>query len=305
MMGTSVFQAVGAWLPTVGLLALAGVGLLLWCVGRKLVRPACAVCGLVLGGLGGWALGQALADQGAWVIPLVVGGGVAGGLLAVLLFRLWMALSGAALLALAIPAAVLIWQGTPPPSADDSAPQRESTRQAAESDKSDEADAADDAEAPAVPFRDLVEAFAKPDAEKKDGAKEGDAADEAPSVGQALETASQAARSWSQKQLEQLGAWWEQMSPGLRSTLYVAGAVGGLTGLLLGLIAPRLTASLQTALVGAILILFSAHRLIAMHAPDQAGYLPQSPRGLLVWVGLITLLGLLFQWTLLRRRTDK
>lgn len=98
---------------------IAGVGL--WALGRRLARPACTVSGFVLGGLGTMVLSRELAGEG-YIIPLIILGAIAGCLLAFLMFKVWMALSGALFLALAIPVAHIVWEGvpvppTPPPTA--------------------------------------------------------------------------------------------------------------------------------------------------------------------------------------------
>lgn len=260
-------QAIFDSLPpvmTVVMVALVILGLVLWLAGRKIVGFACAVSGLVLGAVAGLAVGQRFAEQGAYILPLIIGGGIAGALLAALMFRVWMALSGAAILALAAPAIVLAWQGTP-------------------------------LEVPVV----------EPAATTQT-AEEMPAEAPASEQGAALaQHALDAAQTWYDQQVAALKAWWQDLMPSIRAVIYAAALAGGVLGLLIGLIAPKMAASFETALVGGLLLLLPGRELIIAHAPDVAGYLPQSPRGLVIWLGLITLLGFLLQWTLFGRKTDK
>ncbi len=99
------------------------------------------------------------------------------------------------------------------------------------------------------------------------------------------------------------------------------GAAGGfLVGFLLGLALPNPAAALQTALVGAFLLCGGTLLLLQRHAglfrgaaepatdasPVAAASVPAGvdPRVLLLTVALVTLVGLLLQWTLASRRSD-
>lgn len=296
-MDGDVIEAVVSVLPTIGLLAVMLVGLVLWLIGRRIARAACAVSGLVLGGLAGFVLGEMLTDRGGITIALVVGAGIAGALLAGLLFRVWMALSGAALLALMAPAAVLVWQGAP--AIDEPADAPAATAEADDGDDGERNGVVDDL------LRRSIDAMNGEDGDAADGGVEGDADAEAGDFGQVVEAASQAARQWYDEQLEGVRAWWADLSPATRGTIGVAALFGAAAGLLLGLLLPWVAASLESALVGAILLVLAGRQLVVMHAPDAAGWFPQSPRALLLWLGLITVLGFAIQWTLSARRTDK
>ncbi|MFP4145347.1 MAG: hypothetical protein ACLFV3_09400 [Phycisphaeraceae bacterium] len=266
-------------LAAVGLVLLIVAGLLLWLLGRKLARPACVVSGLVLGSLAGWFTAEAAAPEA--LLPLVIGLGVAGALLAALLFRVWIALSAAGLLALAVPAAVLLWQGTPLPAA------------TAETETA--------TEAPAV--------APGPEASGEDEPAEGDAGDAERSaiseqVDEAARRAGEAARGWVGRQVEAVSAWWAELEGPVKQRIYLAAGFGAVAGLVLGLLAPLITASVESALVGSILVLLPTGRLITDYAPDFAGAVPQTPRMFLLWLGLITVVGILIQWTLFREKAD-
>ena len=85
--GTSIEPPFYLW-PVTLLIALM-VGVALWLLGRRLARPACAVCGLVLGGLGALAVAQEL-DDGGLAMAWITLGAVAGFLLAFMTFKVWM-----------------------------------------------------------------------------------------------------------------------------------------------------------------------------------------------------------------------
>lgn len=317
------------------LVVLALLGLGMWLLGRRLARPACTVSGLVLGGLGGLALGEMLAEQGAFTIPLVIGAAIAGALLAALLFRIWMAISGAALLALVVPAAMVIWQNTPLPAPEET----EATEQAQETEHETTPGLAPGGE-PLVIDENLdsadseallhwlerltgidlegvastdVDPDADPDATDHADAADPDAedADSSPGTlaGEQIEAVigegSAAVRAWYAELRERLRAWWSELSPAARRGLFVGAGIGALLGLTLGLALPYTAAALQSALAGSILVFLPLRELLARHAPEWTGLLPQSPRATLLWLGLITVLGVLLQWTLFRRRADK
>jgi uncharacterized protein YcfJ len=257
-------------LPTVATLALIGLlvlGLILWLMGRKLARPACIISGLVLGGLAGFAIANRLSDQGSYVLPLTLGAAIAGALLAALLFRVWMGLSCAVLLALVAPAASLVWQGSTP--IFDLQPAQVALTEAEASPPSDNG------------------ATAPPTAES------------------ALAAITQRLRQGYEAAAEVVRNWWDDLAPATRSLVIGASVIGAIIGLLLGLILPNTAAIFESALVGAMLIFFAGRTLLREHLPEQTAWLPATPRAMLVTLGLITILGLLIQWTLFRKAADK
>lgn len=304
-MENDVMQTVMLVLPTIGLIVVALVGLVLWMMGKRIARTACAICGLVLGAIGGFVLARAMSDQGAMLLPLVIGGALAGALLAGLLFRVWIALSGAVLLALVAPAAVLVWQGTP---VEPIAPEQgsaETAEQPAEGEAVDLPTSITDAFRESMkgdlPFgtneteQPAAETGAADDAEAADGAD----------MAQVMEAAAEAARAWYEQQLALVSEWWSQLGSATRGTIYTTAAIGAGVGLLLGLLLPYVAASLESALVGSLLLLLAGRELTALHAPEAAAWFPQSPRMVVVWLGLITILGFAIQWTVFGRRADR
>lgn len=234
------------------------VGAVLWLSGKRLARPACAVSGLMLGGVGGWALANQLGESGSYILPLMIGAAIVGALLAGFLFRVWMGLSGAVILAVIVPAASLVWQGTTPPTVQ-------------------------------ITEENLPEITVETEGEGKGF----------------LTQLSDAGRAAYEEQTELLHTWWDGMGAAGRTLIIVSALIGVFVGLLIGLIQPHFSASVQSALVGSILIFLAGRQLLTHFMPEQTGWLPSTPRGAVLTVGLITVAGLAIQWTLFRKRADK
>ncbi len=95
---------------------------------------------------------------------------------------------------------------------------------------------------------------------------------------------------------------WEQTPVPLRQRLIGAAAAGALVGFLVGTLAASLSASLVTSFIGALTWMAGVGSVLTKL--DDAA-LPDSPSlWLLGWL-LISVIGLLIQWTLPPRRADK
>ena len=103
----------------------------------------------------------------------------------------------------------------------------------------------------------------------------------------------------------QFAQWWSEAGAGARGGMMLIGLISAVIGLLLGLIAPYKAASIQSTVAGAVLILFSLFSLLAQLMPEHLTWLPATPRGVLICLGLITVAGLAVQWTIFKRKTDK
>lgn len=252
-----------------GQVMLAGgliLGLVLWLMGRKLARPGVAIGGIVIGALIGAALPHEF-GFGQWMVAGIVVGGLLCGIIAWALFRIWMGLACAVMLALVAPAAALIWQGEAPEMSQKS--ETVAVEAAPDEGSDDDVDKSSD---PAAMRRALW----------------------------------QRAQTFYRQQRDEVVAVWEALSPAARTTVTIAGVAGAVGGFLLGLILPYLAASLQSALVGAILIFFCGMSLAHVWAPDLMARIPDySVRLPLLVIGLIALHGVGIQWTLSRRRADK
>jgi hypothetical protein len=107
-----------------------------------------------------------------------------------------------------------------------------------------------------------------------------------------------------QQQREEARAWWDGLG-NRQHMVKIAAGIGALAGLLVGLLLPRLAASVKSALLGGALMLVSAWQLLRLHAAGWAEHVPHGPRAIVTAVGLITILGVLVQWTLSRRKADR
>jgi len=294
--------SIGVMLPAITLVA----GLVLLTLGSKLARPMCAFSGLILGGVAGLLIGEALADQGAVVLALVVGAGIAGALLSALLFRVWMAISGALIFGLAAAGAVLLWQG-PPPETDTE------TKTTTDHITTEEPDASSGMEIN-ISTDQLIDA-GKQAVESLTGSlgetdTENESADASLTINE--ETARQigsvildALREAAKYYWQAVVNWWNVAGTGARGGMLLIGLVAAGIGLLLGLVGPYKAASIQSAVAGAVLILFSSFSLLAQLMPERADWLPATPRGVLICLGLITTIGVALQWTIFARETDK
>jgi hypothetical protein len=288
--------SVGVLMPAVAFVA----GLVLLAMGSKLARPMCTFSGLVLGGVGGLMLGEALADKGGIVLALVIGTAIAGALLSALLFRVWMAISGALIFGLAASGAVLLWQ--PPPEGNLVTDGQAAVSELAEANT--EAGLTID-----IPISDITDQLREGVAAAIDGGEEGEATAQltldnevAKKVGSAILVALRGMASY---YWDQLGSWWAEAGAGAKGGMMLVGLVAAGIGLLLGLVGPYKAASIQSAVAGAVLILFSSFSLLAQLMPNHLSWLPATPRGVLAGLGLITAIGLALQWTIFARKTDK
>lgn len=263
-------------------LVMAAVGLFIWVAGTALAKAACTVSGLVLGGLAGWFAGGQLASEGAYILPLTIGAAVAGALVAGFLFRVWMAVAGAVLLSLVLPIGALVWQGHGPGVAPGDATQTPAAE-----------DQTDAAPADTFDVRDFVLQAADPQADQP----------------------SDEAGLWSRlsefldRMRANVTAWgrdtWDGLGPTGRMIAMLGAAVGALAGLLLGLLVPHISAAVQSSLAGSVMMYFGAVSAARRLLGDAPPFLPDTPRGELAIIGLITVLGVLLQWTVFRKRTDK
>ena len=239
-----------AWEIT--LLAAIGLGVFLWLLGRRLAQPLCAVGGMVLGGAGALAVGRELGGEGS-ALTWTVLGSITGCLLSVLFFKVLIGVSLAALLALAVPVATIMWEGLPPPT--------------------------------------------NPDSVITQTVEDTTGLNPPPTLGDRFTHVYELFKS-------DVSSWWAALGPSARGMVIAAVCGGGFVGLLLGLIYPYPSAAVESSLIGSLLALFGLHALLAIHLPSSLRWLPQNPRATVALLGLITLLGALVQWTILRSKTD-
>jgi len=273
---------------TLGISAL--LGLFLFVMGRKLVKTAICLSGLCLGAVGAFVAANHFNVKPELMLVWVIGGAVAGALLAWIGFRFWMAASLAGLAALAVPALGVIWQGTPTPAAADvTAPPSSKSTDGEPKKRSD------------LP----VNQFSAEDVKKTvDKAKEVTGIDDE-DIEKAKQTVIDAVQTTYDFQREHLSGWWESMNKEGQRNMTITAAIAGLCGALLGFVLPYFSASIQTALVGGAILLSTVHGAINAYAPQHSAWLPNEPRALLITLCLITIVGICIQWTLWRRAADK
>lgn len=288
------FNETGRALPglTMGALILCmTAGVLVWLAGGKLLKPAMVLGGLVLGlAIGG--LLSPFIESTVFFIVFVLGLGIVGAVLAGLTFRLWMALSAAVLLATVVPAAMLIWQDTP---TNQITGPGDTEQRAQEVRERYDANAQQLSPETQQLVQQLIDQQSPASLASADAILEEQGA-------QTLE----ALKGVVFENVEQLRQWWEQNTTAAQR-MAVWGMIGGaLVGLLFGIIVPNHAAALQSAMVGAVLIFVPGRELVVGWAPaSYASWMPVSPRGTLLALGLITALGFVLQWTLYLKPDDK
>lgn len=283
-----VAASLPVWLDVV--LAFVGLwGVFLWLFGRRLVRPTVTMLGLVAGGLSAGLIARQF-TEGAALAGWALGGGVAGGLVVWVTFRVWIGLALAIVLGSAAPWAVLAWEG-----ADWPIEAGQSIREAAEGAIEEgrqrildngEADGAGDE-------------AAKERGHGKGGDEGGDEGDGEATVLAKLEALARQVAG-------DLRQWWgEELDPAVRWSVMAASAIVAAGGLMIGLVLPNLGASLAASLVGSVLIGGVTLRLSGRYLEGVYDWLPSSPRRALIALAVMTVIGTLIQWTLTGRRTDK
>jgi len=302
----SLAQAVSSASVPITLAVSAIIGLFLYVMGRKLVKVAIGLSGLCIGAFAAFIGANQLGVSSQLMLVWVIGGAIAGVLLASLLFRFWMSVSLAGLIALAVPAFSVIWQGTPAPVAIDvssNTPSSSFTQPKATDPESETKDGAITEKK--HPIELPVNHFSAEDAKKKAkeirdsiGIKDDD-------IEKAKQTVMDALQQAYEYQTARLGGWWESLNSEGQRNMWITTAIAGLCGALLGFILPYFAASIQTSLVGGAVLLSTVHGVLAAYAPARLGWLPNEPRPLLITLSLITLVGIGIQWTLWRKTADK
>jgi hypothetical protein len=315
-MGQEQLQAMLEKLGSIGVvpplvILLAGLGL--WLLGRKLARPACVFSGLVLGGIAGLVVGEAVSNSDGLVLPMVIGAAIAGALLAALLFRVWMAISGALVFGLVASSAVLLWQGPTEGDVAEAGAVASLPAETSEDGPPGEITLSIPNEVITEAIRDLATS-----AIEGVGGAEGTGEAEGNEQGASTEltldnemvkkmgdSLIEALRGLAEYYRGELAGWWSKAGSGVRGGAAGLGLVAAVLGLLLGLIWPYAAASVQSAAAGSVLMLFSSFSLLAQLMPDRLDQLPATPRGVLLCLGLITVIGLVLQSVFFARKTDR
>jgi|GEM_PF-3934700 len=98
-----------------------------------------------------------------------------------------------------------------------------------------------------------------------------------------------------------LHSWWAEKGAGYRRQLLIGAFVGFGIGIGLGMFMPNTATSLQTSVIGAVLLTIPGRTLLDQlfasnqGEPGQLAWLPHTPRMVLLTVCLITVMGVFFQ----------
>jgi hypothetical protein len=248
---------------------LSVLGLILCMTGRKLARPLFALAGMSLGAAIAFILPKGTTDP-TMSLVWIIAGGVVGVVLGFLLFRIWMGIGLALVLALAIPAVGLALHGQLPSleSVTDENLMMPFGRQTTAPRDNDDTDAPSGAAGEMLPVDEIIESM----------------------------------RRFVDSQDEAIGDWWDDLGAGGQYTVTFCAGAGALIGLFIGLIGPYFAASVIAALIGSSLVLSSLQQL---NLPYLDSRLPSTPRAVLMTIGLITAACVIVQWTVFRRKADK
>ena len=292
------------------------LGILLWAFGSRVLKPAFVVAGIAIGGAAGYLAGIALdLDVPEWLFA--VAGAIGLGLLAFLAYRAAMGLCLALLFGLTAPLLVVAWadfRGV------EAFPETENSK--LEALFAEDGDATPDADI-MQELRDLQDKIINAEnlseeaqrlLEEKGGGLFGLGSEstdiEYDEDGNPLPP--QNPPAW-REQLdrvieivrEEAKARWDATPQGVRRSLVLSTACGAIFGLLLGLAAPKFSASLVTVLSGSAMMLTGGWTLVEHYVPSPPDWIPSNSTAWgLTWLGLAAV-GMAIQWTLRAKPADK
>jgi hypothetical protein len=275
-------------LPLLALAGVAALGLALWAVGGRFVKPSVVLVTSAAGGYAGFALGETFDPAlGPW-IGLALGV-VVGCAVGYWLFRMAAGVLLAAFLAVAAPTAAAV--ALDYDLADRAQAIADVVRDAANGD--DEGDNTATTEPDAVAPRSLTG--------DDDDATTEDTVTARGVLGRAgawvIGFASDAAEGG-----EDI---WDDLEPGERRTIVATGVVGALAGLAIGAILPTLAMAVLTSGLGAAAILGAGSRLTVQFRPEWESSLPESPIAwAAIWVS-VAFLGVVLQIAPHRKRRKR
>ena len=278
-------------LPTLTMTArwvVVAVGLALCLAGGKLLKAAVMLGGFMLGMIVG-GLTIAFVDSPAIAIGFMLGLGLLGVIGAWLMFRAWVAFAAAVVFAVAAPAAVIVWQGVPAQELSDDTQQASTQVQ-------------ERFDALSTTLTDQTKLQVQELIQQGDHQALVDADTLLAEQG---EQAWQTAKAAVFQNLDDLKAWWNDSASSMQRNIGLAMLIGAGVGFLFGFIAPTYAASIQSAIVGAVLIVIPGRELAVSYVPAAAEFVPTTARATLILLGLITIAGIVLQWTLYLRRDDK
>lgn len=273
-------DAAQGWITVLALAGLVALGLALWTLGGRFVRPSVVLVASATGAYAGYTLGH-IVDPGVGPWIGMAFGVVSGAMLGYALFRFASAALLAAFLALAAPtgAAVVLDYDL----ADRAQAFVDAVRDATKGEKDTAAADRDDGLFTPRSLTNDTPAPAAPDAEDE-------------SVARGV--------------LSRAGAWitgfladaaeggeeiWDELDPREQNTLLLASVIGAIAGLLIGGIFPTVAMAVLTAGLGAALLLGAGSHLAVAMRPEWADKMPGSP---IAWAAIwlsVAFLGVLLQ----------
>lgn len=325
-----------AQMPGGGLIvAVAGVliGLTLWVVGHKVLRPGFALIGLIFGAGVGWIASAFIPfDVPPWLPAIFVA--IIFGILAWVSFRLTMAIALALVFGFAAPMGVWAWAqyrgiaafevpsqqdpGTLPAEATEGLPDdlvrelNEDPQRLLEELQQSNLDLYEEIR------KRLDEWLPKPPgSETGDGTGDtsggdptteggttsgGGSANPLPAEPPPWVTESERVI---RETIDRIIETWQNQAPGVRWSMTVSAISGVLFGLLLGLAAPAAGAGLVTALIGSLIWMACAWVLAVRFGAESWPFVPQTTAHWVIGWAAISIIGLGIQWTLPRKRADK
>ena len=265
-----------------------GVGALLWLAGAKLIKPACILGGLMLGMIIG-GLSLSFVDSAPVAVGFMVGLGLLGALGAWLIFRAWVAMAAAVVFALAAPAAVLIWQGVPAEKLAEDTEQATAQIEERYNDAVGQLNDQTKLQVQSLITQGDRESLMQADKLLEDqGAK-----------------VFEAAREMLFDNLDDIDQWWRSKDSAALRTIGLAMLIGAGVGLLFGFVFPNHAVAIQSAMVGAVLMVVPGRELLVSHLDTAAQWTPTDARRTLLAIGLITAMGIGLQWLLYLRADNK
>ncbi len=260
-----------------------GLGVLLWLVGRRFVRPLFILLFAATGGAIGYLGPPALAINVSQPILMAVGL-VGGALLGLAVFRVALAIAVGGLLAFAAPIMASIVFSIAPSSmsGEEAAPLRAEQL-----------------------LLDDVPMEGESASENANAWSENHVGPAPLTAEEAAEEAQAQVEAFLSQLREEAVAEWESLGAREQRILVLSSLSGALIGLLLGLMWPKHVAAAATSFVGAATWLPAGALLISAHGLPGADLLPSSAKiWLAVWLA-VALVGAILQWTALKPRADK
>lgn len=281
-----------AAIPAYTAIVMLIAGFMIWTSGRRLVKLSAAVCGLVLGALGGAAIGQWVTDgQGAlWWMG---GFGLAGAAIALLLLRIWVGLSTALVFAVLGPLVWMVWTGVPLPEGFGDRPGDDTEQTDSSPAPSPEGGAADRSDLPRVPGS--VDPPTLPRLPDLGGGL--------PDVG--MPRLSDELRSTLGEREARVRQWWNSLSDGQKTSAITICLVGAALGLGMGLLFYKTMGTFQTSLVGSLLLISGYDRLALAIADGSTLPVAEGPRLRMIIIAVLAFLGLAVQMRLWAGRRSR